>query len=157
MNFTDIANFIDLVKNPDKYDAALKQLAEREKAVKEMISIAGKANEIPKLHELAELKLSKAEEEAKDVVVKAKAAAEKVLADARVVEQAAIDKKSAAETAFSQAASAKREADQISSDFYQKTIQLDKRIEAQLKKEVEFSKQQQELNDKLAKLRNIGL
>lgn len=157
MNFTDIANFIDLVKNPDKYDAALKQLAEREKAVKEMISIAGKANEIPKLHELAELKLSKAEEEAKDVVAKAKAAAEKVLADARVVEQAAIDKKSAAETAFSQAASAKREADQISSDFYQKTIQLDKRIEAQLKKEVEFSKQQQELNDKLAKLRNIGL
>lgn len=157
MNFSDIAAFIDLVKNPDKYNDALKQLAEREKAVKEMISVAGKAQEIPRLHDLAELKLSKAEEEAKDIVVKAKTAAEKVLVEARLVEQAAIDKKAAADTAFNQAVSAKREADQITADYSVKASQLEKRIETQLKKEVEFSKQQQELNDKVAKLRTLGL
>ena len=157
MNFTDFANIIDLVKNPEKYDAAVKQLAEQEKAIKDMMAVAGKATEIPKLHELAELKLSKAKEEAQSIVTNARAAAEKVLTDARLVEQAAADKRNAAETAFNQATVAKREANQITSDFHQKTVQLDKRIEAQLKKEVEFSKQQQELNDKLAKLRNIGL
>ena len=46
MNIQDIADFIDLIKNPDKYDKLLKDLVDEQERLKAVIETVGKVEEI---------------------------------------------------------------------------------------------------------------
>ena len=157
MEFDQLLKFIDLVQNSEKYKAALQKLNDQKKEVQDMINVAGKAQDIPRLHEKAEEAVEKAKNEAKDIVAKAQAAASKVLADARAMEQAIVDQKVAVETAKNEARVAKTQAEETIKAYDNQLAMLQKRITAVTEKELELAKQQQEINDKVAKLRSLGL
>lgn len=157
IDFSQVAEFIDLVQNPDKYAKAVQQMEERQKSIKELISVAGKAQEIPNLHALAELKVKKAEEEAKGIVENAKKLAETTLASARQVEKAATDKTVAAETAMTEAKSLKAKADQLMKDHQAASVVLQKQQDNLLEREEVLRKAEAEVNEKLAKLRSLNL
>jgi cell division septum initiation protein DivIVA len=157
MEFDQLLKFIDLVQNSEKYKAALQKLNDQKKEVQDMINVAGKAQDISRLHEKAEEAVEKAKNEAKDIVAKAQASASKVLADARAMEQAIVDQKVSVETAKNEARVAKTQAEETIKAYDNQLAMLQKRITAVTEKELELAKQQQEINDKVAKLRSLGL
>ena len=56
MNLQDIADFIDLVKNPAKYEAVLKNIADEKERLNAVIETVGKASELDKLRKAVEAK-----------------------------------------------------------------------------------------------------
>lgn len=54
MNLQDIANFIDLVNNPDKYAQVLKNLRDEQDRLNAAIETVGKASELDKLRKQVE-------------------------------------------------------------------------------------------------------
>lgn len=71
IKYDDIAIFLDLVSNPEKYKAALDEMKSREAKFQELLDTLGKAEEIPALNA-----------KAKQVYLDALSKAEKMLADA---------------------------------------------------------------------------
>lgn len=49
MNMQDIADFLDLIKNPEKYDAAMKTMQDEQKRLNASIATVGVAGEINKI------------------------------------------------------------------------------------------------------------
>lgn len=157
IDFSQVAEFIDLVRNPDKYAKAVQQMEERQNSIKELISVAGKAQEIPQLHALAELKVTKAEEQAKEIVENAKKLAETTLESARQVEKAATAKTVAAETAMTEAKNLKAKADQLMKDHQAASVLLQKQQDNLASREEVLRKAEAEVNEKLTKLRSLNL
>lgn len=58
MNIQDIADFLDLVKNPDKYQARLDALKEEQGRLNAVIETVGKASELDKLRKELETQRS---------------------------------------------------------------------------------------------------
>ena len=54
MNIQDVADFLDLVKNPDKYEARLKAIKEEQERLNAVIATVGKASELDKLRKEVE-------------------------------------------------------------------------------------------------------
>lgn len=54
MNIQDISDFIDLVKNPDKYEKVLQNLKEEQGRLNASIETIGKASELDKLRKAVE-------------------------------------------------------------------------------------------------------
>lgn len=54
MNIQDVADFLDLVKNPDKYEARLKAIKEEQERLNTVIATVGKASELDKLRKEVE-------------------------------------------------------------------------------------------------------
>jgi len=63
MNIQDIADFIDLVKNPAKYEQVLKNLAEEKERLNAVVETVGKASELDKLRKAVEAKAATLESE----------------------------------------------------------------------------------------------
>jgi chromosome segregation ATPase len=157
INYTVIADFISLVKDPDKYEAALKQLQDRQKAIDEMIALVGKAQEIPNLHAAAKLKVEKAEEEAKRLVLEAQTNSGAVLEHARKLEASAQEVSNSVEVALTEAKAEKQKASATIKEYESLNKQAQNLVESLQTREREISNKEQEVNEKLAKLRNLGL
>lgn len=157
IDFKAVADFIDLVKNPDKYAAALKSLETRTAELQEAISVYGKATEIGALHE----KALKALDAAREKVAKDQAAFDAEVSDVRFKLAAERSSVSTAKTEVSvleaEAKAAKKNADAVVAEYNRKTAEVEKQIEKNLAREVELSKAQQEVNEKLQKLTSLGL
>lgn len=63
MNIQDIADFIDLVKNPAKYEAVLKNIADEKERLNAVVETVGKASELDKLRKGVEAKAATLESE----------------------------------------------------------------------------------------------
>jgi len=100
--FTDFLEVFDLLKNPEKYESLLRQLIEREKAIKDNIALSDDVSDINTAKQLAADALN----EALAIKEEAKKEAEKIKAGQR----AAFDKK------FADLAAKQVEADQAISD-----------------------------------------
>lgn len=61
MDFKQISEFIDLVKNPTKFEAALKKLQEEQARITAAVETIGKANELDKLRKQTEAKAQQLE------------------------------------------------------------------------------------------------
>lgn len=59
MNIQDIADFLDLVKNPSKYEALLQRLQDEQGRLAASIATVGKASELDKLRKEVEAKAEK--------------------------------------------------------------------------------------------------
>lgn len=102
MQFTEFLEIFDLLKNPEKYESLLRQLIEREKAIKDNIALSDDVSDINTAKQLAADALN----EALAIKEDAKKEAEKIKAGQR----AAFDKK------FADLAAKQVEADQAISD-----------------------------------------
>ena len=70
MNIQDVAEFIDLVKNPDKYDKLLKDLVDEQDRLKAVIETVGKVEEIESIK--TQIKLTEQKELQKQQALLAK-------------------------------------------------------------------------------------
>lgn len=61
MNIQDVADFLDLVKNPEKYDRVLKNLVDEQARLKAVIETVGKVSDINTLLKQAQDKEAKLE------------------------------------------------------------------------------------------------
>jgi len=77
MNFQDISDFLDLVKNPAKAEDLLKQIKNQKAQLDAAIETVGKASEIDKLQTKAVKLVENAEKKAVDIVTAAEASAAK--------------------------------------------------------------------------------
>jgi hypothetical protein len=61
MNIQDIADFIDLVKNPAKYEAAITRIQEQTNSMLAAVELVGKANDLDALRKKVEKQAAKLE------------------------------------------------------------------------------------------------
>lgn len=155
MNIQDIAEFIDLVKDPDKYSKFLNDIRAEQERLNAAIETVGKASELDNLRKTVEKQRVKLEQSfatrtqelETDYQNKLKTVTElqaKVEADAQK-----------ARVAVAEAEQAKVAADNIVKSFAQRDKELRKQeaIVEDLKKELAASVL--EYNEKLAKLRAV--
>lgn len=155
MNIQDIADFIDLVKNPAKYDKALKNLQEEQERLITVIETVGKASELSSMREA----LVKDKERFEKACVKKEAEFVK-----QQTQQEAAIKKQQEEVSeqLAQAQRMKAEAElavekssQIVSQYSarEKAIRLQEEQVKQMQDEVAVK--QRELDERLTKLRSV--
>lgn len=155
MNIQDIADFLDLVKNPAKYDKLLQQLKEENDRRIAVIETVGKVSEInsildktQKQKNAVEAQLDKQREDlqaAKEVQEKEFAATKEKIAG--LLEEAKAKNKASLERE-KQAAEKLAKADTTLSE-------LESEREVVLKLKASLEEQQADLADKQAKLKNI--
>ena len=151
----EISQFLDLVANPGKYQQALAELDARQAAINSAIELTGKVSEIVSLREQAEVDrkaaaktLADATEEAKTILAKAREAINK---HAKTVD----DREAKANKLDAEVKQAKAEFE----EFKQQHAFVAKEQEDKEKHLVNWSArladQQQEVNDRLEKLKAV--
>lgn len=155
MNIQDISDFLDLVKNPDKYAAALQTLKEEQERLNEVIATVGKASELDKLRKAVDKQKQSLEADFQNRVV--------TFEQQCVVTQKSLDKqkqdvaeqKDAAIKAEQEAVAIKTRAEALASSFAGREKVLRKAEEDVAQRAKEVSALQVEYNEKLAKLRSV--
>jgi cysteinyl-tRNA synthetase len=130
MNLNDVQSFIDLVKNPDKYEAALKQFEEREAYWTSLVEAHTKLQEVDKYVASKEIEANTKLDKAAQTLMEAEMS--KAQSMAHVSDMVAIAEKSKAEQVKAEAT-----AKQLAND------------NAQVLKESELLKKQWEKDSKL--------
>lgn len=157
MDYRAIADFIDLVKNPTKYEKALAALIERDETIRATVAGIGELNKVKQLHDEAESLVEKAKEQALKIVEEANKVADarkelssKALAEsnerlAKIKEQEQRYKESAILT------------ENTTNDLLRKEKELAKlernlsdRLSSVTKREVEVSEKQEKLRKALS-------
>lgn len=155
MNIQDIADFIDLVKNPEKYERILKNLVDERARLDAAIATVGKASELDKLRK----ELEKDREEFKQKVAESdrlrqeEVAAEIATIVAKKEDAAKLHDKA---TALLQEAEAKiLQAETISQSFASREKDIRKQEEALIEEKNKLGEMVLEYNEKLNKLRSV--
>jgi len=155
MNIQDIADFIDLVKNPEKYERILKNLVDERARLDAAIATVGKASELDKLRK----ELEKDREEFKQKVAESESlrqeevAAEIATIVAKKEDAAKLHDKA---TALLQEAEAKiLQAENISQSFASREKNIRKQEEALIEEKNKLGEMVLEYNEKLNKLRSV--
>ena len=155
MNIQDIADFIDLVKNPEKYERILKNLVDERARLDAVIATVGKASELDKLRK----ELDKDREAFKQKIAASDAARQEEAA--AEIATIVAKKESAAKlhdqaTALLQEAEAKiLQAETISQSFASREKELRKKEDALVEEKNKLGVLVLEYNEKLNKLRSV--
>lgn len=155
MNFQDLTDFLDLIKNPTKYEKYLNELKDAKDQLTAAAELVGKASDIEKLQTKAAKLVEAAEKKANQIEQDASAAATK---RQEVYDQLFAD--------LAQKESAFTKIKQETDVKYAQTIQLQKQlndVERTLRKDQaayneassDLAKKTAEVEEKLAKLRSI--
>lgn len=155
MNFQDISDFLDVVKNPAKAESILNQMKSQKAQLDDAIATVGKASEIEKLQTKAVKLVEAAEKKAAEILQVAEATVQKqreavdAQAEAlRVKEQKVND--------FNQEANSRMEhAKAIEATFSQRDKQLREREKQCAAEAARLTTLIQEYEDKVAKLRSV--
>jgi F0F1-type ATP synthase membrane subunit b/b' len=155
MDFKTISDFLDLVRNPDKYEAAIKAIEEKEASLKATIA------DISSLNNIAQL-----EAKAREAIEMAKVEAAKLVEDAK--SQAAVIMRNAsrlhddANTLMKQAQELEQRSKEAKAhyDLRVKELAAVEKANTKLSKELdaksaEFAAKEIEIADRLAKLRQV--
>jgi DNA repair exonuclease SbcCD ATPase subunit len=126
MNFNELFDFIDLIKNPDKYLAKLEELNSYNESIKANIALSDDVNDIETAKKMALDALNKNNE----ILAKAQTEARKIVDDARVV----YDKK------FQDLGIAQRAAEETTAKNKQQEIAMNEQMTS-------LTKDQKALND----------
>lgn len=155
MDFNQIAEFIDLVKNPDKYAKVVKDLQDEQARLTAVIETVGKASELDKLRKQVEQRAAKLEAEYakkqadldKDASVKAAIAAE---AQDRLNE-ATIK----AQRAVTEAQQRVEAAESVAQDYKRREKAIRQQEEVLAKEKADLAVMARDYEEKLAKLRSV--
>lgn len=155
MNFQDISEFLDLIKNPAKYEKYLTELKDAKDQLQAAAELVGKANEIEKLQTKATKLVEKAEAKAADIQAEAEAAAAK-RQEAYDQLFAELAQKEAAFTKVKQDTDSKfAQAQDLVKEYNEKSRQLRADQKAYDVAAADLAKKTEEVEDKLAKLRAL--
>ena len=155
MNIQDISDFLDLVKNPDKYAAALQTLKEEQKRLNEVIATVGKASELDKLRKAVDKQKQSLEADFQNRVVTFEQQCVVTQKSLEKQKQDVAEQKDAAIKAEQEAVAIKTRADALASSFAGREKILRKAEEDVAQRAKEVSAMQVEYNEKLAKLRSV--
>lgn len=155
MNIQDIADFIDLVKNPAKYEQVLRNLAEEKERLNAVVETVGKASELDKLRKAVEAKAATLESE-----LATKTSEQDKSYQIRV--KKAENLQARLEVALERAAKATQEAEEkmvvaqtLAASFATRDKAITK-VEAELAaKQTELTTLVAEYNEKIAKLKSV--
>lgn len=155
MNFQDISEFLDLIKNPAKYEKYLTELKDAKDQLQAAAELVGKANEIEKLQTKVTKLVEKAEAKAADIQAEAEAAAAK-RQEAYDQLFAELAQKEAAFTKVKQETDSKfAQAQDLVKEYNEKSRQLRADQKAYDVAAADLAKKTEEVEDKLAKLRAL--
>jgi hypothetical protein len=151
----DIKDFFELVKNPEAFEAKLKEFESARLAADEAVKLVGPAKEIKSMHEAAELALAKAKVEADSIVKEAEARAAQLKAEGQASKEAGDGFRYESVQLLDQAKKDSKEAAAALKDAkaQQAAAVADANAAAAARIDVEAAKQV--LNEKLEKLRNL--
>lgn len=155
MNLQDISDFIDLVKNPAKYETYLKELVNAKDQLTAASELVGKASEIDKLQKKATKLVEQAEASAKKLTEDAEASI-KQRQDAYDKMFDDLNKQTADVTSLKQEAASKFVyAQKIEKDVAARERVLRENQKAYDIAAADLAKKTAEVEDKLAKLRSL--
>lgn len=155
MNFNDISEFLDLVKNPAKYEKALKDLKDEQDRLTAVIETVGKASELDKLRKQVELKADKLEKEfakKQEELQKSAASQEQQVADKKLELESAISK---AKRISDEAESRIAASESVSQDYKRREKSIRQQEEFLAQESARVAEMAKEYEDKLAKLRAV--
>ena len=155
MNIQDISDFLDLVKNPDKYATALQTLKEEQERLNEVIATVGKASELDKLRKAVDKQKQSLEADFQNRVVTFEQQCVVTQKSLEKQKQDVAEQKDAAIKAEQEAVAIKTRADALASSFAGREKILRKAEEDVAQRAKEVSAMQVEYNEKLAKLRSV--
>ena len=155
MNIQDISDFLDLVKNPDKYAAALQTLKEEQERLNEVIATVGKASELDKLRKAVDKQKQSIEADFQNRVVTFEQQCVVTQKSLEKQKQDVAEQKDAAIKAEQEAVAIKTRAEALASSFAGREKILRKAEEDVAQRAKEVSAMQVEYNEKLAKLRSV--
>ena len=155
MNIQDISDFLDLVKNPDKYAAALQTLKEEQERLNEVIATVGKASELDKLRKAVDKQKQSLEADFQNRVVTFEQQCVVTQKSLEKQKQDVAEQKDAAIKAEQEAVATKTRAEALASSFAGREKVLRKAEEDVAQRAKEVSAMQVEYNEKLAKLRSV--
>ena len=155
MNIQDISDFLDLVKNPDKYAAALQTLKEEQERLNEVIATVGKASELDKLRKAVDKQKQSLEADFQNRVVTFEQQCVVTQKSLEKQKQDVAEQKDAAIKAEQEAVAIKTRAEALASSFAGREKVLRKAEEDVAQRAKEVSALQVEYNEKLAKLRSV--
>lgn len=155
MNIQDIADFIDLVKNPAKYERVLKNIQDEQNRLLEVIATVGKASELDKLRKEVIAQKEQNEKELQTKVAEATARLEVQFQVAAETQKVADELKDQSEKAIANAQIKIDEAKKLGESFEGRDKALRKQEEELTRRQAKLDSQIAEYNEKLAKLRSV--
>jgi len=155
MNIQDISDFLDLVKNPDKYAAALQTLKEEQERLNEVIATVGKASELDKLRKAVDKQKQSLEADFQNRVVTFEQQCVVTQKSLEKQKQDVAEQNDAAIKAEQEAVAIKTRAEALANSFAGREKVLRKAEEDVAQRAKEVSAMQVEYNEKLAKLRSV--
>lgn len=155
MNLQNVADFLDLVTNPEKYQAVLVRLQEEQARLNAAIETVGKASELDKLRKDVEKKAAKNELEFVDKVKAAEQRLEQKF-DIAASAQASADKtKEEADKMLAEAQRVANEANTLKNSFEGRDKALRQAEEMLARRQAKLDGLVEEYNAKIAKLRSV--
>lgn len=156
MQFADINAFIDLVKNPDRYAEILKTLEEREARWVELVEAHTKLTNVDKFvaekKAEAEAHVAKAEQTLKE----AEDAKNQILAHTKEMSDMTENSKAEQVKAEAEAKQLVKENKQLQKELQAKQVELDSGLKAVSDNLAAMKVREQELSEKLEKLKAIA-
>ena len=155
MNIQDISDFLDLVKNPDKYAKALQDLKDEQERLNEVVATVGKASELDKLRKAVDKQKQSLEADFQNRVVTFEQQCVVTQKSLEKQKQEVAEQKDVAIKAEQEAVAIKTRAEALASSFAGREKILRKAEEDVAQRAKEVSAMQVEYNEKLAKLRSV--
>ncbi len=155
MNLQHVADFLDLVKDPQKYEQVLKRLQDEQARLNAAIETVGKASELDKLRKEVEVRSETLQKEFEATIISAEKRL-KAQFEVAAETQAIADKtKDEAEKALANAQLKLEEAKALGESFDGRDKALRKQEEELVRRQAKLDSQIAEYNDRLNKLRSV--
>jgi hypothetical protein len=155
MNIQDVVTFLELIKDPTVFEQRVQRLVDEQNKLNSLIETVGKVSDINSMRELA----GKRVQEADDLLEKAKADSEKIretAANTYVKRNATLDKREAVvQEQLQKSLEALETAQQIEASFAATSKELKERERIVLEREQKAVVLEQELQERLEKLRSV--
>jgi hypothetical protein len=155
MNIQDVVTFLELIKDPTVFEQRVQRLVDEQNKLNSLIETVGKVSDINAMRELA----GKRVQEADDLLEKAKADSEKIretAANTYVKRNATLDKREAVvQEQLQKSLEALETAQQIEASFAATSKELKERERIVLEREQKAVVLEQELQERLEKLRSV--
>lgn len=155
MNIQDIADFIDLVKNPVKYEKVLQNIKDEQARLNAVIETVGKASELDKLRKEVEDKATKIKDEYEKKVEELDKSYSKKIKKVDSLTSDLELKIAQANSELEAAVVKQRSAEELSNSFAgrDKSLREQENHVATLREELKMAVS--EYNEKIAKLRSV--
>lgn len=155
MNLQDIAEFIDLVNNPAKYERVLKNIQEEQARLTAVIETVGKASELDKLRKQVEKEREDNGKELQRKVQEAEARLEQQFKIAAETQRVADTTKEQADKALVAAQLQEEAAQKLAKSFEGRDKELRNKEDLVKQMQLKYENLVNEYNEKLAKLRSV--